>query len=544
MNNSDDSACLRRSIYGVMIVIAVAAACGRILAVERLSDPGLARAPTAVLPEDEDPLDQEDLQQGDWRGPWPKDRPRPTPTLGDNDRSRWVTIRALVENHTYVVGHQNVDEQAVAAAVGRSLGLMVSPMGQGPLLSASSVPRRLTRDSGIVTHDGWRTIDKVLRPGTADFYSSKPPLLPTLLAGEYWLLHLFGLSIVADRWVVVRIILLTVNALPWAFYLLMFARMVERLGTTNWGRIFVVAAACFGTLMTPFLITLNNHTVAACAVVFALYPVICSLERELTRAEALCAGFFAGFAACNELPAAAFLALFCVLLLWRCPRQTLMYVIPAALLPVAAFFLTNWLAVGQLKPVYGEFGGDGWYDYEGSHWKADAVKHQGIDWAGEKESAGIYLVNLLVGHHGLFSLTPVFLLVVVSAARRLRGGDKVIGSTHPACSGRLTAVLWSTIVLLVIVLGFYAFWIGPRSRNYGGWSCGARWLLWLTPLLLLSAVPAADWFAGKRWGRWLCYFFLAVSVISASYPAWSPWRHPWLYNLLDAMGEIPYNQSS
>ena len=70
---------------------------------------------------------------------------------------------------------------------------------------------RTKNDHGIVTEDGWQGIDKVLHPGELKFYSSKPPLLPTLVAGEYWLLKkLFGWSIVQERWQVVRVILLTV----------------------------------------------------------------------------------------------------------------------------------------------------------------------------------------------------------------------------------------------------------------------------------------------------------------------------------------------
>jgi len=33
---------------------------------------------------------------------------------------------------------------------------------------------------------------------------------------------------------------------------------------------------------------------------------------------------------------------------------------------------------------------------------------------------------------------------------------------------------------------------------------------------------------------------LALSVLSVSYPAWNPWRHPWIYNLLEALDRIKY----
>jgi hypothetical protein len=33
---------------------------------------------------------------------------------------------------------------------------------------------------------------------------------------------------------------------------------------------------------------------------------------------------------------------------------------------------------------------------------------------------------------------------------------------------------------------------------------------------------------------------LAVSIFSASYSLWNPWRHPWIYDLMNARGWIPY----
>ena len=81
-----------------------------------------------------------------------------------------------------------------------------------------------------------------------------------------------------------------------------------------------------------------------------------------------------------------------------------------------------------------------------------------------------------------------------------------------------------------------------KSSNYGGWTSAPRWLLWLTPLWLLSMLPVVDWLGARRWGRGLACVLLALSVLSASYPAWNPWRHPWIYNYLDAQGKIPYDR--
>src|SRR5262245_23154188 len=178
MNTTDAAANLRRWTYTLLIVTAAASAAGRILAVQRLVDPGQFRA--------EGEVDEQ-------RGPWPGKRPEPVPTHGANDRSRWDTVRALVDHGTYVIGRRDP-----------SLVTPDNPYG----------------DTGISTEDGWQTIDKVLKPDTQEFYSSKPPLLPTLVAGEYWLLkQAFGWSIVEQRWEVVRTILLTVNGLGMVVYL-------------------------------------------------------------------------------------------------------------------------------------------------------------------------------------------------------------------------------------------------------------------------------------------------------------------------------------
>jgi hypothetical protein len=502
-----DSASLRRSAYVLLIVVAVAGIAGRLVGVGRVYEPWLSRTPGKTAEEDK-------------RGVWPATRPEPQPTHGDNDRSRWDTVRALVENHTYAIGHRD----AIDLDTGKPI------------------------DGGIVTEDGWKTIDKVLNPDTRDFYSSKPPLLPTLVAGEYWLFHDgLGWSITDERhrWEIVPIILLTLNVLPWGVALWLLACLVERHGSTDWGRLFVVATACFGTFVTTFSTTLNNHTVAAWSALFALYAAVriwSPDEAHGPRAVGwyALAGFFAAFTACNELPAAAFAVALFLMLLWESPRRALAGFLPAALIPIAAFFLTNYLAIGELNPAYEKFGGP-WYDYEGSYWRGA----KGIDTAGMQESRGVYAFHLLLGHHGAFSLTPVFLLALAGmVALSLRARPALFRSPQQGESvesGRgLTLAGLLTLGVTVVVLAFYVLFLDERKRNYGGWTSGPRWLIWLTPLWLVALLPAADWLGRRRWGRVLGYALLALSVLSVSYPQFSPWRHPWLYNFLEAHGLLKY----
>jgi hypothetical protein len=508
--NAAETVPLRRTLYAVLIAVVAGMLGGRILSVDRVYEPDLFRASA--------PPAGDEGRFGPYsaRRPWPATRPEPMPTFGSNDRARWATIRALVDQGTYAVGHRETDPET-----GKY------------------------RDTGIVTEDGWQTIDKVLRPDTQDFYASKPPLLSTLLAGEYWLLKkAFGWEISGERgrWLVMRATLLTVNWLPILIYLGLLARLVDRLGATDWGRLYVMAAACFGTFLNTFAVSLNNHTVAACSAVFALYPVFPLLRGSAPKGEPVgygrlvVSGFFAAFTACNELPALAFLVALGAILLLRAPRRTLLAFVPAAALPLAAFLLTNYAAIHQWSPAYFEFGGP-WYEYPGSHWEkpAPGQTKYGIDWARDKESHATYVFHCLVGHHGLFSLTPVWLLAVTGMGVLLvRRNSRDGPAAEPG--GRLLGAL--TLYLTVVVVGFYLFFVS--SRNYGGSTSNLRWLMWLSPFWLLAMTPVADALAARRWGRGLAGVLLAVSVLSVSYPAWNPWRHPWLYNWLEALGWVQY----
>jgi hypothetical protein len=206
--------------------------------------------------------------------------------------------------------------------------------------------------------------------------------------------------------------------------------------------------------------------------------------------------------------------------------------------PALAFFATNYTAIGQLRPAYSEFGGP-WYEYEGSYWRkpVPGQVRRGIDWAYTQESRGTYALNLLIGHHGLFSLTPLWLLALVPMVCSLwhfkkrcqRAQQPDLGNSLPYLPWFLAPL---TLGLTIVVVGFYAV----KSNNYGGFTNGLRWLMWLTPLWLMCLLPCADWLGKWKCGRGLAYLCLAISVLSANYSPWNPWRHPWLYELFMALG--------
>lgn len=503
----------RRMVYTLLIVLAAGMGAGRLLAAALHYDPATYR---------------DKANPDDKRRAWPGDRPSPTPMFGSNDRSRWATVRALVDEGTFVVGRREPGHPASTNEFG---------------------------DHGLVFEDGWTTVDKVLHPETQLFYSSKPPLLPTLAAGEYWLLkHLFGWSIDDHRFTVSRIILFTVNWLPLIVYLVLMSRLVDTFGRTDWGQVYVMSAACFGTLLTPFLIAFNNHSVATCTALFALYPALriwtagegdAATRRHgdtaIGTGHFLLAGFFTGFTVTMELPAAALAAALFVLLLYKSPTQTLLFFVPAAIVPVAALLWTNYLAIGDFMPAYDKVDTP-WYQYPGSHWYDPDKTKRGVDFI--KESKLTYSFHFLFGHHGLFSLAPIYLLSVagigyglvnrfMQPSAPLRAADNHEGDEPQS----LPAIFYAlTAYLLVVVIGFYLY----KTNNYGGGTSGPRWLMWLTPFLLLTMLPAVDWLGSRRWGRGVAYVCLGIAVLSASYPALNPWRHPWIQVYMESLGWMAY----
>ncbi|HQU43315.1 MAG: hypothetical protein B7Z73_02865 [Planctomycetia bacterium 21-64-5] len=472
---ADPRRALRRSVYALLIAASVAGMAGRILAVNSV-----------------DTVRLEKYLKDQGRKDWQKQRP----FLSSNDRSRWATVRALVEHGTY-----QIDE--------------------------------------IVSQPNWDTIDMVKhddegRPapkaGQGHLYSSKPPLLATLLAGPYWLIYQWtGATLGEHPFAIGRGLLLVFNGLPMIVYFLAVSRLVERFGGSDWGRMFVMTCAAFGTFLSTFAVTINNHLTAAVAAAIALdasLRIWYDDERRLRWF--LVAGLFAAFTAANELPALAFAVAVTVGLLYKAPAGTLKAFLPGALIVAAAAEGTNYLAHRSWIPAYAHRKpGDNWYDYQflrngkvrDSYWSKPEARSP-ID-QGEPEP-GVYVFHALVGHHGIFSLTPVWLFSFLGMAMLC---------LRRSPDWRALGLLLGSVSL--VCLAFY-LQMPQEDRNYGGMTSGFRWVFWFAPLWLVAMLPAADLLAAHRWSRGLAIVFLGLSVLSASYPTWNPWVHPWLLDFLES----------
>ncbi|NQT37132.1 MAG: hypothetical protein HQ581_06565 [Planctomycetes bacterium] len=635
MNTSldDGQAPLRRGIYTILIVLAAGAMIGRIMAVDSVDRKKLQDyfekqsakeldALRARLERGKATPERTEAELAQKRAGLERRSQQMRPFLSGNDRSRWCTVRALVEEEMQVEG----------------------------------APYAIDK---VIQQPKWDTIDMVQHDGHV--YSSKPPLFPTLLAGEYWVIHrLTGITLASHPYYVGRLMLVLNNVGAMVIGLLVLSWLVERLGTTDWGRIFAMAAAAFATFLTTFGVVINNHLpAAACAAIFLYAAVRIWCDDSRRWRYFLLAGFFGAFLVSNELPAMALFAPASLVLLVKRPKQTLLAYAPAAAIVAVAFFGTNWIAHESLRPAYAhredcpqatsreavqqavdqtlreagdptdvaavakeaqaafaemiaevyqraieqdremvmptlfietvdgtvkataeakdredvlqgihqgiaaaaqdaaastepgkadpklaEKAGrnvldatsqadnpENWYDYSyhrefdgrtiGSYWR----NPEGVD---QGESCrGVYALHVLIGHHGIFSLSPVWILSVAGALfwifqrrdRRLRELALAIGAVSAVC--------------LVFFLMRPA-----RDCNYGGMTSGFRWMFWFAPLWTVTMLPAADAMSRRRWTRALALILLATSAISVAYPTWNPWTQPWLMDYFESLGWI------
>jgi len=410
------------------------------------------------------------------------------PLQSANDRSRWATVWSLVERRTF-----QIDE--------------------------------------IDQFSQWSTIDKVRYRSSEDepyhFYSSKPPLLSVLVAGVYAAERVtLGYGLFNHTTGVIRGLLLVVNVIPFFLALRSLAICLHLLGTAPGTRHFVLAVAGFATLLNPYLTTLNNHTPAAVCAMLAITAAVRMLQsKSQPRGRDFAQlGFFAALTTCFELPAALLGVHAFLLAVSRDVRRTASHFVLAAAVPLAAFFITNWLATGGVKPFYAGYGTDTYvYEHNGipSYWSTPR------DLDANTEPTHVYLFHCLLGHHGLLSLMPILICALPGWWLCVRYRE------NPA---RRVIVL-TGMLLTLVTLGFYLS--RTENYNYGGNSVGLRWMLWLSPFWWLALSAALERYSGPLFRR-TSYALLLASIVSVNWSINRPWRPSWLYQVMESQGWIQY----
>lgn len=489
--------------------------------------------------------------------------------FGANDISRWCTVWSLLERGTYAIDdcpwQANTQDKVLQAdklippdadvpAPDRT-----RPLKPGERLWPEKRKRpSLARFEYSIAPRSWKADPaRGDEPPVLRFYSSKPPLLPTLIAGAlYPFRKLSGIPLEREvltprepRWVqkpkadaaggpefelqtpkepikwpvyvfYFKPIVVLLNIVPMLFALILYARLLDRLALNDWAWMGSLVAAAWGTYLFAFDQTLNNHTVAAYCAFFALFSMVKIFDDESpSRLSFLSAGFWAGFCACNELPAALFGLLLFVCVLARAPGRALALFVPAAMIPIAAYLITQYGAMGQFTPAYEDFGTAA-YEYQGSLWTTPLE----MDYFNKApEPIGVYLFHMTFGHHGVFSLTPIALFSLLGAVLAFFGRSRGL----KVCSAL-------TLILTASMIAFYAW--NPKARNYGGSTQGLRWLFWVIPFWMVTLPPGLAPGGDRKVYRWATLLALMVSVFSVGYALRNPWSHPWILDLMEQCG--------
>jgi hypothetical protein len=332
-----------------------------------------------------------------------------------------------------------------------------------------------------------RTIDKV-KVGK-HYISTKPPTLPTYAAGVYWMFQkLTGKTLAANEGACVWFISLCTGWLAHLVFLVYLWRLSRLLLQRQLAILGLMAAGCFSYLGVAYATAINNHSIgAAIALVGFYYAYRLRNQIDVKPRHWVQAGLCFGFLTAVDLPSGALMVGALVYLGTYDWRKTLWLFAPALLPGLACQLALGYHITGSFKPAYenAEL-----KQFAGNYFKGN---QHGID--ALREPKWLYTFNSLFGHHGVFSMTPLFCFGAWEMARALRSKRR-----------------WPEVILIVassvVITAFYMY----RTRNYGGWSVGMRHLLPIMPFLL---VYFGVWLDRVKLTRTLGALMIAAFSISA-----------------------------
>ncbi len=359
-----------------------------------------------------------------------------------------------------------------------------------------------------------RTIDKVMVKGervgstvrNGRLISSKPPMLPLLMTGEYLVLKaLLGRNL-EDREQVRTILLwMTITLIGTAYLgtLVFFVKTLTLFIEERLSRLLLLVCLAFATQLWGYSTLLNNHVPAACMVMVALYFCLGVGSGKIGPAwwRFFLFGLASALAFTFDLPSTIFVAFAGLYLLVKFPRKTLIWATAGAVAPLGIHFGILFAVTGTFAPVQLQ---DEVYLYEASYWRHP----RGIDALNEPK--GTYLFHMTFGRCGLFSLYPILLAGVASALRAL------VRTKSPLRGYILTGAL-----AFIILTAYYA----KATNNYGGEAYGFRWYIPAMPVLLLMGAPLFPALR-KPWHK----LFLCVLIAVSFYSAWECTRTGWAAN--------------
>jgi 4-amino-4-deoxy-L-arabinose transferase-like glycosyltransferase len=413
-------------------------------------------------------------------------------SVSDDEAARLATIAAVAEHH--------------------SLSLEGLDLGPGVPLPSTGLVR---------SHDR--------------IYSSQPPVMAVILAGPYWVLGKFHLTLRNSPVLTQYLLTLIGVTIPVACASGLIYKMSRAFELRREIRCALAAAVVFGGGMISYAVVLNSHAPAATLVLASAACLVYLANSRKPRRSiwwAIAAGTCSGLAAALDPPAAVFPVLFMLVLFamrWPIVRRTaaaalfIFGVVP----PLYLHLALNYPITGDYKPAvlhrelilartgsraalasWGSVGADlapvNPPAEPGSSDDEDTIPVTG--WAMLARPAG-RLAGAIAGNHGLLTHFPVLVLGVLGIGCVLRrhwpGSAKALAFTTFLGAG-------------AIVLGYALIPADPGTPGFAN-----RWfivflpvtLFWMGAWVRLPHRPLKWMLAGL-----LLAFSAAVSVIGATDP--------------------------
>lgn len=371
---------------------------------------------------------------------------------------------------------------------------------------------RLATAYSLVHHGTWRidepknpfeaaTVDKCMIDG--GIYSTKPPMMPLIMTAEYGVMHrIFGIDLAKkeDTRLAVKVMTLTLVATAYLATLVFFLLMARWFIPSPWGRLAALLSLVFGTQLLGFATHIDNHLPAAGALMPALYLAL-GLATERLRPAAwrfTLFGLLGGLVFTLDMPITAFVAAAGLWLLWRFPKQAVLWGGTGLLLPLAVHFAVMVTVTGSPMPVQMR---PNLYLYENSYWRNPS----GVDALNEPKLT--YFFHMNFGRFGSFTLFPVLLTGLAGAAWSLFRGN-----------APLRGIVLAAAAAFTLMTCYYVF----STNNYGGAAYGFRWHIAAMPVLLLMGAPV--WNGMRRPWHWALF---AVLVAVSCYSCWECFGTPW-----------------
>jgi hypothetical protein len=347
-----------------------------------------------------------------------------------------------------------------------SVFLVVWNLQEGSIENANTGSRYATIESLI--DYGTFHIDKSRYIRTVDkykvgehFISSKPPTLPTIGAGIYWVhQQLTGKTIARHEGDIVRTVSFFTGGVCHILFLIYFYRLCRLLFRRKLAVMAAMAGASFAYLGVGYATHINElSTAGALAICGLYYAVRIRMGHDVKPWHWPLAGLVLGLLPAIDLPGLAISGAIGLYLFFVDKKRALLWFLPALLPGLLLHLALTYDISGSLKPFYFN---SGLKTYKQFYFRNAG----GID--GLREPKLLYAFNVLLGHHGLFSMTPLYVFGLYELIRSIK----------------VRRLLAESLVCAVTIAAFLAFFI-LRTRNYGGWCVGMRWLVPIMPLLLL-----------------------------------------------------------